>query len=442
MHKLISITVDIVVITIAFLLVLLLRFGGVINVVRNQWTTIFFLYFLFLTIFYFFDLYERLLYAQRLKLFYRIIKVCLVALLIYVVIGFATKFYFLIESRAFIIGFYALFMLFFLFVRLLFVPQILENYFSHTKRRVVCKYIGPAKKFRTVKKFFEDTQSAGLSCSASDKGDNPVEESNEAFLYSRSNDFSQLYQEIKANIAPGLTLYVASKLFNELNLNSETCLIDTMPVYTFCQKRNKPLRETLRRLIDIFGAIIVLIILMPFLVIIAFAIKLNSPGPIIYKQKRCSKDGAAFTLYKFRSMYNREHVDGEREIEYKNYIERKTHKGKVINDAEITPVGRVLRKTSLDELPQFINVLKGEMSLIGPRPPIPYEVKHYKKWHRDRLLVKPGLSGLWQIYGRGNMPCDSSIFLDLMYIINRSLTMDIKLILQTLPAVILGKGAY
>lgn len=442
MHKFISISTDVIVITSAFLLALLVRFGGVLHVVQNQWTTLLFFYLLFLTIFYFFDLYTRMLYAQKLRLFYTIIKVCLVSLFVYVVIGFATKFYFLIDSRAFIIVFYMFFTLLFIFVRLGFVPEILGYYFSHPERRTTCSYIGPAHKFSAVKKLFDDTLSAGLSCVARDETNNPEVKTNEMFLYSQSNEFSKLYQEIKTHITPGIPLYVASKLFNELNLNTQCCDIIDIPVYTFFHKKNQTLRETLRRYIDIIGSLIALIVLMPVLMIIACAIKLDSPGPIIYKQKRCSKNGREFTLYKFRSMYNREKSDEERETEYKHYIERKISKGKVINDTDITPVGRVLRKTSLDELPQFMNVLQGDMSLIGPRPPIPYEVKHYKIWHRDRLLVKPGLSGLWQIYGRGSMPCDSSIFLDLMYIINRSITFDMKLILQTFPAVILGKGAY
>lgn len=442
MHKLISVAVDLVIITFAFLLALLVRFGGVMDVVDHQWTTLIFIYFLSLVIFYFFDLYTRMLYAQKLRLFYTIIKVCIVSLLVYVVVGFATKFYFLIDSRAFIIMFYAFFSLLFLFIRLALVPKLLEHYFSRLSRRITCTYIGPTDEFAVVKKLFDDTRSMGLSCVACDKTDNPKRKSNEMFLYSQSSEFSKLYQEIKTHVTPGVTLYVASKLFSELNLNTQCFDINDIPVYTFCHKKNQPVRETLRRCIDIVGSLLALIILTPFLLIIALAIKLDSHGPVIYKQKRCSKDGKEFTLYKFRSMYSREKSDEEREIEYRDYIERKISKGKVIDDTEITPVGRVLRRTSLDELPQFINVLKGDMSLIGPRPPIPYEVKHYKEWHMDRLLVKPGLSGLWQIHGRGSMPCDSSIFLDLMYIINRSLTLDMKLIVQTFPAVILGKGAY
>jgi lipopolysaccharide/colanic/teichoic acid biosynthesis glycosyltransferase len=205
---------------------------------------------------------------------------------------------------------------------------------------------------------------------------------------------------------------------------------------------NQRLRDIVRRCLDIVVSLAVLGLLLPLFAVIACAIKMDSPGPVIYKQKRCGRDGKEFTFYKFRSMFERDRKDEKREEEFKHYIEHQLPKGKVINRHDITRVGRILRKTSCDELPQFINVLKGDMSLIGPRPPIPYEVKHYKKWHKDRLLIKPGISGLWQIYGRGNMPCDSSIFLDLIYVINRSLSLDIKLMLKTIPAVLLGKGAY
>jgi lipopolysaccharide/colanic/teichoic acid biosynthesis glycosyltransferase len=125
-----------------------------------------------------------------------------------------------------------------------------------------------------------------------------------------------------------------------------------------------------------------------------------------------------------------------------NYINQGIPKEETLKDEQITDVGRILRKTSIDEWPQFINVLKGDMSLIGPRPHRPHEVKCYHDWHKDRLSIKQGLTGLWQIYGRGEMPCDKSIFLDLIYVMNRSISLDLRLLFHTIPAVIFGKGAY
>lgn len=142
-------------------------------------------------------------------------------------------------------------------------------------------------------------------------------------------------------------------------------------------------------------------------------------------------------------MYQDKNGDSEREKKIKNYIENNEDIGKIIDFKNVTKIGRVLRKTTIDEMPQFWNVLRGEMSLVGPRPGIYYEVRHYKDWHRDRLQVKPGMSGLWGVYGRGQqMPFDTTVFLDLIYIINRSTSLDIKLIFQIIPVVLLEKGAY
>jgi len=115
---------------------------------------------------------------------------------------------------------------------------------------------------------------------------------------------------------------------------------------------------------------------------------------------------------------------------------------KLVDDPRVTPFGRFIRRTSIDELPQMINVLRGEMSLVGPRPPIPYEVENYQEWHRLRLEVKPGLTGLWQVYGRSVLPFNESVFLDLCYVFGRNLALDINLILRTFPIVLFGRGAY
>jgi lipopolysaccharide/colanic/teichoic acid biosynthesis glycosyltransferase len=192
----------------------------------------------------------------------------------------------------------------------------------------------------------------------------------------------------------------------------------------------------------VFGSIIGLIVLAPFFLIVSIAIKLDSRGPVIYKQQRCGKNGKKFMFYKFRSMQKHDQKESELKAESLYYMNTSVPKVDTLQTRYITEIGKILRKTSIDEWPQFINVLKGEMSLIGPRPHRPHEVKCYQDWHSDRLSVKQGLTGLWQIYGRGEMPCDKSIFLDLMYVMNRSLSLDIKLIFKTIPAVILGKGAY
>ncbi len=211
------------------------------------------------------------------------------------------------------------------------------------------------------------------------------------------------------------------------------------------------LGRAMKRGMDIAGSLLLLIFLSPVFFVIAAAIKLTSRGPILFRQQRMGEHGTAFTFLKFRSMY----VDNDAS-QHKEYV-RKLIAGqaakqpansggegifKLTNDPRITPVGNFLRRTSLDELPQFLNVLRGEMSLVGPRPPVPYEVEAYATWHRRRLLeAKPGITGLWQVQGRSRVGFDEMVRLDLRYARNCSPLLDLKILLQTPKAVIAGNGA-
>jgi lipopolysaccharide/colanic/teichoic acid biosynthesis glycosyltransferase len=172
--------------------------------------------------------------------------------------------------------------------------------------------------------------------------------------------------------------------------------------------------------------------------IVALLIKLTSKGPIIYDQVRCGLYGRKFVLHKFRSM-----KDGAEDIlwEIKHLNEMDGPVFKMRNDPRVTPLGRFLRKSSIDELPQFWNVLKGDMSLVGPRAPLPEEVREYTRWQRRRLSVKPGITCLWQVSGRNEIDFHEWMKLDLAYIDNWSLLLDLKILLRTFPVVLLGKGA-
>jgi lipopolysaccharide/colanic/teichoic acid biosynthesis glycosyltransferase len=216
------------------------------------------------------------------------------------------------------------------------------------------------------------------------------------------------------------------------------------------QQSNRLGRAT-KRLIDVLGSLSLLAILSPVFFIIAAAVKLTSHGPVLFRQKRVGEHGTPFTFLKFRSMYMNNDAS-----EHKEYVrqlitgqaEKKSANGngagvfKLTNDPRITAVGRILRRSSLDELPQLINVLRGEMSLVGPRPPVPYEVEAYATWHRRRLLeAKPGITGLWQVYGRSRVEFDDMVRLDLRYAQNCSPWLDLKILLQTPKAVMSGDGA-
>ncbi len=194
-----------------------------------------------------------------------------------------------------------------------------------------------------------------------------------------------------------------------------------------------------KRGIDIVFSLIGLIVTAPLFLLIALAIKLDSPGPVFLKQVRVGRGGKPFVCYKFRSM--REGADNE----VQQLTELNEASGpifKIKNDPRRTRIGRFLRRTSLDELPQAFNVLRGEMSLVGPRPPLPREAAQYEEWHKKRLEVAPGMSGLWQVSGRSLLTFDEMVMLDLFYIENWSLALDLKILLRTVPSVLLADGAY
>jgi exopolysaccharide biosynthesis polyprenyl glycosylphosphotransferase len=195
----------------------------------------------------------------------------------------------------------------------------------------------------------------------------------------------------------------------------------------------------LKRAIDVTLAGVILVVTSPLMALIAVAIRLDSPGPALFLQPRVGRDGQLFMLYKFRSMVDG--ADDDRES-LRDQNETTGPIFKMRRDPRLTSVGRALRRLSLDELPQFWNVLRGDISLVGPRPPMPCEVEHYDEWHRRRLEIAPGLTGLWQVSGRSDLTFDEMVMLDLFYAENWSLALDIRILLRTVPTVLLGTGAY
>jgi exopolysaccharide biosynthesis polyprenyl glycosylphosphotransferase len=217
------------------------------------------------------------------------------------------------------------------------------------------------------------------------------------------------------------------------------------------EQDKKKVQLLLKRIMDIVGSATALVLFSPLFAIFAAIIKLTSKGPILFKQERLGQFGKTFTFLKFRSMY----ADNDPKIhqEFMKRLISGAHDGqagdeekpvfKMKNDPRVTPVGRFLRRTSLDELPQFLNVLRGEMSLVGPRPPLAYEYEEYDIWHRRRVLeIKPGITGLWQVNGRSRVAFDDIVRLDLRYARRWSLWLDLKILAQTPGAVLSGDGAY
>ncbi len=236
---------------------------------------------------------------------------------------------------------------------------------------------------------------------------------------------------VRARLVPDLFQMRLSKVEIE-NLNG-------IPILSMRDQGISGWKYVVKRAMDILVAGVALLLLSPLMALIALAIKLDSPGPVLFAQTRVGKDGRPFTMLKFRSMV----ADAESRLaELEDRNEAVGPLFKIRDDPRRTRVGRFLRRTSLDELPQLINVLRGDMSLVGPRPPLPREVEQYQPWHRRRLSVRPGMTGLPQVSGRSNLTFDEMALLDLYYIQNWSPTLDLMILLRTIPHVLLGEGAY
>jgi len=224
------------------------------------------------------------------------------------------------------------------------------------------------------------------------------------------------------------------------HLRSEISLdrLGDLPLLTFSSTPENDYLLFLKRLLDVFLAVTLLCAGAPLLLLAAVLVRLTSRGPVVYRQLRCGLNGRKFWLYKFRSMY--EDADRQqRDVAHLNEMDGPVFK--IARDPRVTPVGRVLRKISLDEAPQLFNILKGDMSFVGPRPPLPQEVAQYEKWQRRRLRMKPGLTCLWALEGRNELNFARWMKLDMEYIDHWSLALDVKILLRTIPRVLTGRGA-
>jgi exopolysaccharide biosynthesis polyprenyl glycosylphosphotransferase len=253
------------------------------------------------------------------------------------------------------------------------------------------------------------------------------------------SDHPRILNAIQVCEARGVRARIVPDLF-QLSLTSVD--LDDLGGIPLIGMRGPSLRGAnalIKRVLDVALGIPLTLLALPLLAIVAVAIKLDSPGPVLFRQTRVGMHGQPFACYKFRSMV----LGAEAEVE--RLLDRNEASGplfKIKDDPRRTRVGRFLRRTSLDEFPQLINVLRGEMSLVGPRPPLPSEVEQYAPWHKQRLMARPGMTGLWQVSGRSNLTFDEQVLLDIYYIENWSLLLDVKIILRTIPKMLSAEGAY
>jgi len=246
-------------------------------------------------------------------------------------------------------------------------------------------------------------------------------------------------QAILACEEVGVRVAVSIDYFKIRRANPDLIELNGFPLLTYSMLPSKELQRLGKILLDIVVSSLLLILLFPLFLITALAVSLTSPGPIIFSQIRLGANGRRFKLYKFRTMIENAEVLKDKLL---SQNEAAGPVFKMKEDPRLTSLGKILRRTSIDELPQLINVLKGEISLVGPRPPLSTEVDEYHRWQRRRLSMKPGITGLWQVSGRSNVDFDEWMKLDLEYIDKWSFWLDIKILLKTVVVVVRGQGAY
>ena len=237
----------------------------------------------------------------------------------------------------------------------------------------------------------------------------------------------------------GLRAQIVPDVFQLTKNQLQVEVINGIPLLSTRELSIQGWNYILKRILDLLLTFVACLLTLPIMALIALAIRLDSPGPIIYQQLRVGKQGKVFACYKFRSMV---HDADQRRHEIAGLNEASGPRFKVRNDPRLTRVGRLIRRFSLDELPQLYNVLRGEMSVVGPRPNLPREVEAYQEWHKKRLTASPGITGLWQVSGRSDLTFDEMVLLDIYYVENWSMALDFHILLRSIPAVLRARGAY
>jgi exopolysaccharide biosynthesis polyprenyl glycosylphosphotransferase len=268
------------------------------------------------------------------------------------------------------------------------------------------------------------------------------------FVDTQSVSPREVFEITHAARPRGVDVYILSGLLGPLEGSRLLNVLFQSPVIRVRRRLEDANAHLTKRMFDVIGSAVLLVLASPLMAGLAVLIKSTSRGPVFYSQARVGRFGVPFEFYKFRSMVvNADATDHAEYVKafivgHAETVDREDGQAvfKRVYDPRITPVGRFIRKYSLDEIPQFWNVLKGDMSLVGPRPPLPYEVEHYDDWSMSRLLVPPGVTGMWQVEGRSRVTFDEMILQDLMYAKNMRLLVDVKLCLRTIPAALLGYG--
>ena len=418
---------------------------------------------MFVFIFQYNNLYKLNVFLTRSLQFSMIVKSILYGICVMVIASFFFKFPIISDSRLYIVIFWLVSLVLFFVVRIIGLRYFYAEHLSKTIFQRNVLILGAGKSGKLFAQTLYSDNAFGINVLGF--LDDAYEPGEVIFrnlkVIGKTSDLESIinlhkvheidicidnigYEELMKLIDNCLKLKVDVKVTSEMfsiipqKLHAEKYF--DIPVVDVSHKMNQSVYIVFKRIIDYVGSFVGLIILSPFFIIWAVLIKLSSKGPVIYKQKRIGKGGKEFDFYKFRTMRVIDGEDYERKKMMVEYMKGNGEAKKIVNEDRITWIGKFLRKYSLDELPQLFNVLKGDMSLVGPRPCLPYEYEEYDEWQKRRLSVLPGCTGLWQVSGRSEVSFNDSVVIDIYYINNITPWLDLQLILKTVPVMIFAVG--
>jgi undecaprenyl-phosphate galactose phosphotransferase len=421
-------------------------------------------------VFHYFGLYRVDVYTTVLEHTVRIVKALLLSVLGIGILAFFVRANFIVNSRLAIIYFTVLCFTLMLGGRVVLFRAMYMFFTRHRvfRRRAVVLGAGETGKNAAINVmlnphlgvdvigFLDDTQPVGqvvfsgakvIGTTAEVKSTVRVLGADEILLCVDNMEQARFFDLLEACLETGVAVKVSSPLYGVIPARLDIEKYGKVGVVGVSQFGPTPAYERYKRAFDSVVAAFGLLLLSPVFAVIALAVKFDSRGPVFFTQTRIGRDGKPFQFIKFRSMTAGGTDEKSREDSYAKLIrgEWKGAEGdamptKIVDEARVTRSGKFLRRTSLDELPQLLNVLRGDMSLVGPRPCLPYEWKHYEEWHKKRLSVTPGCTGVWQVFGRSEVGFQDMVILDLFYSQNASLGLDILLLLKTIPVMVFGRG--
>ncbi len=422
---------------------------------------------IFIFIFQINNLYKINIFLTRALQLVLIIKSLLFGSLIVLTLLFLLNFPFGLLSRLFFVTFLTLFLVLEIVFRIIILKPLYEKFTKNEilKRKVIIVGAGKSGKKLATKLLVENQYGVDIigfvddylprwtkiseNISTIGSVDDLINmngklDVDEVIVSIDNISYEGLFKIIDKLNSKGFFVRVNSELFKTIPENILVEKYGEIPVINTTPQVLSSYTLFFKYVFDKIIALLLLIFLLPFFFIVGITIKLTSKGPVFYKQERIGKDGKKFMFLKFRSMTVSPNEDNERKEMMLKFMKENKAPGpdstKIVNESRVTRIGRFLRKYSLDELPQLINVLKGEMSLVGPRPCLPYEFENYEEWQKERVRVLPGCTGVWQVYGRSKVNFIDSVVMDLYYINNMSPWLDLQLLIKTIPVLITGKG--